>query len=79
MEIVQQELDDQVAAIKEAQAAGNTWTAYQLCNQLSVRFAGFDLPKDMATLKKGGKKRCQEPFLGFLGRPRGRSVVVRSS
>ncbi|MEK6258456.1 MAG: TlpA disulfide reductase family protein [Planctomycetota bacterium] len=52
MEIVQQELDDQVSAIKEAQASGNTWTAYQLCNQLSVRFAGFDLPKDIATLKK---------------------------
>ena len=52
MDIVQQELDDQVTAIKEAQAAGNTWTAYQLCNQLPVRFAGFDLPKDVATLKK---------------------------
>ena len=52
MEIVQQELDDQVAAIKAAQAAGNTWTAYQLCNQLSVRFASFDLPKDAAALKK---------------------------
>lgn len=52
MEIVQQELDDQVAAIKEAQEAGNTWTAYQLCNQLPVRFAGFDVPKEIATLKK---------------------------
>ena len=52
MEIVQQELDDQVAAIKKAQSAGNTWTVYQLCNQLSVQFAGFDLPKDVATLRK---------------------------
>ncbi len=52
MEIVQQELDDQVAAIKTAQESGNTWTAFQLCNQLPVRFAGFELPKEIATLKK---------------------------
>ena len=52
MDIVQQELDDQMTAIKEAHESGNTWTAYQLCNQLPVRFAGFDLPKDVATLKK---------------------------
>ena len=52
MEIVQQDLDDQVAAIKEAQESGNTWKAYQLCNQLPVRFAGFEVPKEVATLKK---------------------------
>lgn len=52
MEIVQQELDDQVAAIKEAQEKGNTWAAYQLCNQLPVRFAGFEVPKEVATLKR---------------------------
>lgn len=52
MEIVQQELDDHVASITQAQEAGNTWTAYQLSNQLPIRFAGFELPKEMATLKK---------------------------
>jgi thiol-disulfide isomerase/thioredoxin len=52
MEIVQQEIDDQISAIKQAQESGNNWTAFQLCNQFSGRFTGFELPKDVATLKK---------------------------
>lgn len=52
MEIVQQQMDDQVSAIKQAQESGNNWTAFELCNQFAARFTGFELPKDMATLKK---------------------------
>lgn len=52
MEIVQQEMDDQVAAIKQAQDSGNNWTAFQLCNQFSARFIGFELPREIAALKK---------------------------
>lgn len=52
MEIVQQEMDDHVSSIKEANDSGNSWSAFQKCNQFSERFTGFDVPKEVAALKK---------------------------
>lgn len=52
MEIVQKEIDDQMAKIKEAQDADNLYRAFELVNEFSDRFTGFELPKDVATLKK---------------------------
>lgn len=51
-QIVQQEIDDQMARIKEAQDASNTYKAFELVTEMSDRFLGFELPKDAATLKK---------------------------
>ena len=52
MEIVQKEIDDQMAKIKEAQEATNPYRAFELLNELTEHFNGFELPKDVATLKK---------------------------
>jgi thiol-disulfide isomerase/thioredoxin len=52
MELVQKEIDDLMAKIKEAQDAENPYRAFELTNEVSDRFTGFELPKDVATLKK---------------------------
>jgi hypothetical protein len=52
MEVIQKEIDEQFAKVKEAQEASNTFHAYELVSDLSERFNGFELPKDVATLKK---------------------------
>lgn len=52
MEVVQKEMDDLFAKTKEAQEAGNTFRAHELVTDLSERFNGFELPKDVATIKK---------------------------
>lgn len=52
MEVIQKEIDDQLAKVKEAQEAENTFHAYELVNDVTERFSGFELPKDIATLKK---------------------------
>lgn len=52
MEIVQKEIDDQMAMVKEAQEASNPYKAYEVLNEMSDRFAGFELPKDAVNLKK---------------------------
>lgn len=52
MEVVQTEIDGQIAKIKEAQDAGNPYKAFELYSQLADQFAGFELPKDIAALKK---------------------------
>jgi thiol-disulfide isomerase/thioredoxin len=50
--VAQQELDELIAQAKQAQADGHGWRAYELSNQIAERFAGFELPMDVAELKK---------------------------
>jgi hypothetical protein len=52
MELVQQEIDAQMAKIKEAQDASNTFKTHELLSELLDRFNGFELPKETATMKK---------------------------
>ena len=52
MAIVQQEITDQMTALKEVQEAGNPYRAYEIVNGMSDHFASFELPKEVATLKK---------------------------
>ncbi len=52
MDIVQKEIDDQMGKIKEAQEATNPYRAFELLNELMEHFNGFELSKDVATLKK---------------------------
>lgn len=52
MAVVQQEMTDQMATIKEAQEGGNAYKAFELANGMTDRFAGLELPKELATLKK---------------------------
>ena len=52
MEAVQQEVDAQIAAVKEAQEVGNMFKAYELLTELSDRFSGFEPAKDVAAMKK---------------------------
>lgn len=52
MEIVQQEIDAQMAKIKESQEASNTFKTHELLSELLDRFNGFELPKETATMKK---------------------------
>lgn len=52
MEIVQAEIDNQLAKIKEAQEASNPYKAFELYTAFSEQFMGFELPKDVQALKK---------------------------
>jgi peroxiredoxin len=52
MAAIQQEIDDQWALVKETQEGGNTFRAYELLTEHTDRFAGFELSKDVAALKK---------------------------
>ncbi|HEY4263652.1 MAG TPA: redoxin domain-containing protein, partial [Schlesneria sp.] len=52
MEVIQKEIDDQLAKVKEAQEGENTFHAYELIEDVTTRFNGFELPKDVATQKK---------------------------
>jgi hypothetical protein len=52
MEVIQKEIDEQLAKVKEAQEAENTFHAYELIEDVTTRFNGFELPKDVATSKK---------------------------
>lgn len=52
MEVVQAEIDGQIAKIKEAQDADNPYKAFELYSVLSDQFSGFELPKEIAALKK---------------------------
>ena len=46
------QLQAAVAAAAAAQQAGNSWRAYQLYRGVSSRFAGYDLPAEVATAQK---------------------------
>jgi len=52
MDIVQKEMNEYLTTIKEAQEAGNSFKAYEAVTELSDHFMGFELPKEIATLKK---------------------------
>jgi peroxiredoxin len=52
MEVIQKEIDDEMAKIKEAQDASNPYHAFELLTEMSEHFNGFDLPKELATIKK---------------------------
>ncbi len=52
MEVVQAEIDGQIAKVKEAQDADNPYKAFELYSALSDQFSGFELPKEIAALKK---------------------------
>lgn len=52
MEAVQKEIEAMANQVKEAQEAMQTYKAYELVSELSDRFNGFELPKDVVALKK---------------------------
>ena len=52
MELVQKDIDELSAKIKEAQDGSNPYRAFELLTELNDHFNGFELPKDVATLKK---------------------------
>ena len=52
MEVVQKEIDDLMAKIKEAQDGSNSYRAFELLTELTEQFNGFELPKEAVTLKK---------------------------
>ena len=52
MDLIQQEIDAQMAKIKEAQEGSNPYKTHELLSEMFDRFNGFELPKETATLKK---------------------------
>ena len=52
MEVVQKEIDDQVARIKESQENSNSFASYELLADLNERYNGFELPKETVAWKK---------------------------
>src|SRR4029078_6138704 len=50
MEVVQKEIDDQMAKIKEAQDGSNPYRAFELLTELTEHYNGFELPKETTTL-----------------------------
>jgi thiol-disulfide isomerase/thioredoxin len=52
MEVVQKEIDELMAQVKEAHEGSNNYRAFELLTELTEHFNGFELPKESVTLKK---------------------------
>ncbi|MES2792904.1 MAG: redoxin domain-containing protein [Planctomycetota bacterium] len=58
-DFVQAELTTQFDATKQARDAGEHWKAYELCMLISDRYNGFELPEELADIKKELLKESQ--------------------
>ncbi|MBS0204921.1 MAG: redoxin domain-containing protein [Planctomycetes bacterium] len=56
MEVVQKEIETLAAEVKETQDNMQNYRAYELYSELTERFSGFELPKDVVAMKKDFSK-----------------------
>lgn len=58
-DLVQEEIKGQLDVAKQAQDAGQFWKAFEICQLITNRFNGMELPPELGEIKKAVQKETQ--------------------